>query len=206
MAGTTTCWAHNAIAEEFVTARSWWRSRRQVISLADWHKRRLIGSIGQFYHVIIKLWHATCYTHVLCDSVMCVDIKDIDEGSNVESTGKEGEQADSDYISRLIKIHTHDHVLVFTDGSVCSPGSAGLVGCGACAAVLFPTSQENCGLRIKTYAVGTGVSSEKCETEGILLGIEMAVQYTKVWKRQILKVLLKVFTSSVTVRGQLIYL
>ena len=111
---------------------------------------------------------------------MCVDIKDIDEGSNVESTGKEGEQADSDYISRLIKIHTHDHVLVFTDGSVCSPGSAGLVGCGACAAVLFPTSQENCGLRIKTYAVGTGVSSEKCETEGILLGIEMAVQYTKV--------------------------
>ena len=34
---------------------------------------------------------------------MCVDIKDIDEGSNVESTG-EGEQVDSDYIS-LSLIH-----------------------------------------------------------------------------------------------------
>jgi len=69
--------------------------------------------------------------------------------------------------------------LVFTDGSVCSPGSAGLVGCGACAAVLYPTSQENCGLWIKTHAVGTRVSSEKCETEGILLGIEMAIQHMK---------------------------
>ena len=38
---------------------------------------------------------------------MCVDIKDIDEGSNVESTG-EGEQVDSDYISRLIAVsYTH---------------------------------------------------------------------------------------------------
>ena len=35
---------------------------------------------------------------IQCDNVMCVDNKDIDEGSNVESTG-EGEQVDSDYIT-----------------------------------------------------------------------------------------------------------
>jgi len=112
------------------------------------------------------------------DNLMCVDIKDIDEGSNVESTG-EGEQVDSDYISRLIEVLTRDHVLVFTDGSVYSPGSAGSVGCGACAAVLFPASRENCGLQIKTQAVGTRVSSEKCEIEGLLLGMEMVIRYMK---------------------------
>jgi len=68
-------------------------------------------------------------------------IKDIDEGSNVESVG-EGEQVHGDYISRFIEVLTRDHVLIFADGSVYSPGSAGLVGCGACAAVLFPTSRE----------------------------------------------------------------
>ena len=50
---------------------------------------------------------------------------------------------------RLIEVLRRDHVLVFTDGSVYSPGSAGSVGCGACAAVLFPASRENCGLQIK---------------------------------------------------------
>jgi len=80
---------------------------------------------------------------------------------------------------RLIEVLTRDHILIFTDGSVYSLGSAGLVGCGACAAVLFPASQENCGLQIKTHAVGTRVSSEKCETEWVLLGMEMAIQYMK---------------------------
>jgi len=64
--------------------------------------------------------------------------------------------------------------LIFTDGLVYSQGSAGLVGYGACAAVLFPASQENCGLQIKTQAVATRVSNEKwCEIEAVLLGIEM---------------------------------
>jgi len=80
---------------------------------------------------------------------------------------------------RLIEVLTRDHILIFTDGSVYSLGSAGLVGCGACAAVLFPASQENCGLQIKTHAVGTRVSSEKCDTEWVLLGMEMAIQYMK---------------------------
>ena len=69
--------------------------------------------------------------------------------------------------------------MVSTDGSVYSPGSAGSVGCGACAAVLFPKMQENFGPQIEAHAVGTHVSSEQCEIEGILLGIVMAIKYTK---------------------------
>ena len=69
--------------------------------------------------------------------------------------------------------------MVFTDGSVYSPGSSGSVGCGACAAVLFPRRQENFESRIEAHAVGTSVSSEQCEIEGILLGMEIAIQYIK---------------------------
>ena len=80
---------------------------------------------------------------IQCNNVLCVDIRHVDKGRNIESTGEETEQVDSDYITKLIEVLTHDHVLVFTDGSVYSPGSASSVGCGACAAVLFPRIPEN---------------------------------------------------------------
>ena len=79
----------------------------------------------------------------------CVDISDIGEGCNVESTSEESEQVASDYTSRITEVLTHDRVLVFTDGSVYSPGSAGLVGCGACAAVVFSRVKEIMSLRLK---------------------------------------------------------
>ena len=74
--------------------------------------------------------------------MLCVDISDVAEGCNVESTSEESEQVVSDYTSRIIEVLTPDHVLVFTDGSVYSPGSASLVGCGACAAVVSQKSRE----------------------------------------------------------------
>ena len=80
---------------------------------------------------------------IQCDNVLRVDIRDIAEGRNIESKGGKTEQVDSDCITRIIEVLTHDHVLVFTDGSVYSPGSSDSVGCGACAAVLFPRRQEN---------------------------------------------------------------
>ena len=39
--------------------------------------------------------------------------------------------------------------------------------------------QKNFGPQIETHAVGTSVSSELSESEGILLGTEMAIQYIK---------------------------
>ena len=63
-------------------------------------------------------------------------------------------------------------VMIFSDGSVCG----GSVGCGACAAVLFPVSQTD-PVQIDTFAVGSRVSSLDCETEGVILGIKMAIKY-----------------------------
>jgi len=62
-AGTATCWADNAIAEEFVTTSrpSWWRSRRHITVLANGRERRLSG---QFHNMIIKLWHLAYYMHI----------------------------------------------------------------------------------------------------------------------------------------------
>jgi len=93
---------------------------------------------------------------IQCNNVCCVDTR---EG--------------------LEEVLTRDNVSVYTDGSVYSPDTAGLVGCGACAAVLFPKSAGNCEPQIKTQAVGTRVSSEQCEIEGVLLGMEMAIQHIK---------------------------
>jgi len=109
---------------------------------------------------------------IQCDNVLRVDIRDIAEGKNIDGTGGKTEQVDSDCIAKIIEVLTHDHVLVFTDGSVYSPGSSGSVGCGACAAVLFPRKQEHFEPQIEAHAVGTSVSSKQCEIEGILLGME----------------------------------
>ena len=48
--------------------------------------------------------------------MLCVDIRDVAEGCNVESTSEESEQVASDYISRIVDVLTNDHVLAFTDG------------------------------------------------------------------------------------------
>ena len=53
---------------------------------------------------------------IQCDNVLCDDIRDVAEGCNVASTSEESEQVASDYISRIIDVLTHDHVLAFTNG------------------------------------------------------------------------------------------
>jgi len=39
---------------------------------------------------------------IQCDNMLCVDIRDIAEGRNIESTGDKTEQVDSDYMTRII--------------------------------------------------------------------------------------------------------
>ena len=63
-------------------------------------------------------------------------------------------------------------VMIFTDGSVCG----GIVGSGACAAVLVPIS-DNQEVQVRTSAVGCKVSSFECEVEGIILGVNMAIEH-----------------------------
>jgi len=66
-------------------------------------------------------------------------------------------------------------IVIFTDGSVFS----GPVGCGACAAA-FPEVNDKNGFRVEVKSIGKRVSSERCEIEGIVLGIQMAIQlYTE---------------------------
>jgi len=62
--------------------------------------------------------------------------------------------------------------MIFSVGSVCG----GSVGCGACAAVLFPVSQTD-PVQIDTFAVGSRVSSFDCEIEGVILGIKMGIKF-----------------------------
>jgi len=71
---------------------------------------------------------------------------------------------------------SRQQVCVFTDGSVYN----GQIGCGVMhvlpSAVLLPGNKEGEDFAIKTRAVGVRVSSEQCEIEGIILGIEVASQ------------------------------
>ena len=62
--------------------------------------------------------------------------------------------------------------MIFSDGSVCG----GSVGCGACAAVLFPVSETD-PVQVDTFAVGSRVGSLECEIQGVILGITMAIKY-----------------------------
>jgi len=63
-------------------------------------------------------------------------------------------------------------VNVFTDGSVYN----GAVGFGTCAAVLFPTTDDKDKI-IQSRAVGKKVSCFCCEVEGIILGMQIIVDY-----------------------------
>ena len=96
-------------------------------------------------------------------------------------TGEKVEKANSnsdttlkyvETVDRFVKQQKGSSVLIFCDGSVCS----GVVGSGACAAVLYPLLDSQQTI-ISTKAVGKKVSSQQCEIEGIILGIEMAVNY-----------------------------
>ena len=75
-------------------------------------------------------------------------------------------------IIKFIQDHRDVSVLVFTDGSV----YGGPVGCGACAAVLFPLSDSANWLTL-TSPVGKRVNSVCCEIEEIILGMEVATTY-----------------------------
>ena len=61
-----------------------------------------------------------------------------------------------------------------SDGSVCN----GPVGYGACAAVLFP-NVNNGDTQIVKKPIGNLVCSEKCEMEGVILGLEMSAEYLR---------------------------
>ena len=52
----------------------------------------------------------------------------------------------------------------------------GPVGCGACSAVIFIPSEMPESF-VHTSAVGRLVNSTRCEVEGILLGIEVAIRF-----------------------------
>ena len=58
-----------------------------------------------------------------------------------------------------------------TDGSV----YGGIVGCGACAAVHCNNGSDD-DFSVMVKEVGSHVSSEKCEIEGIILGLEVVIR------------------------------
>ena len=64
--------------------------------------------------------------------------------------------------------------MFLSDGSVCN----GPVGYGACAVVLFP-NMNNGDTQIVTKPIRNMVCSEKCEMEGVILGLEMSVEYLR---------------------------
>ena len=66
------------------------------------------------------------------------------------------------------------HVCVYTDGSVYGQG----VGSGACSAVMYHPNL-NSDISYKSSPVGSMVSIDECEIDGIILGIDMIIQYHK---------------------------
>ena len=67
----------------------------------------------------------------------------------------------SEAVSLIMEHCVGFSVMIFSDGSVCG----GSVGCGACAAVLFPVSQVD-PVQVDTFAVGSRVGSLECEIQG----------------------------------------
>jgi len=93
--------------------------------------------------------------------------------SNVNNNGAESEM--SEFVkaaTKFIEQHQRSSVMVFTDGSVFDNP----VGCGACSAVLFPVSDSE-RVQIHAKPVGKRVTSVRCEVEGIIQGIEIALCY-----------------------------
>jgi len=63
------------------------------------------------------------------------------------------------------------YVCVYTDGSVHGTG----VGCGASSAVMYHVNPTE--ISYKSNPVGKMVSIDECEVDGIILGIDMIIQY-----------------------------
>jgi len=74
-------------------------------------------------------------------------------------------------VHSFIQCNNSKSVMVFTDGAVYK----GPVGCGACAAVLIPLLSDEEKYTI-SKAVGK-VFSLTCELEGIILGLEISLDY-----------------------------
>ena len=105
-------------------------------------------------------------------NIVATDIQDIVPDSIVKDS-QEDTCTKSQNIHRTIEKVRRESLTVFTDGSVIN----GPVGCGACSAVLLPLENDMDDPVIKTKAVGMKVTSDRCETEGILLGMELLIQY-----------------------------
>ena len=93
------------------------------------------------------------------DNIMVLDVN-VSCGSKVGSVQSQ----------KVIEKCQGFRVMIFTDGSVCG----GIVGSGACAAVLV-TISDNQEVQVRTSVVGCKVSSFECEVEGIILGVNMAI-------------------------------
>ena len=65
--------------------------------------------------------------------------------------------------------------MVYTDGLV----YRGAAGCGACSAILNPPSSISEEASHQTRAVGRTVCIDDCEIHGIVLGIDMAIDYIR---------------------------
>lgn len=74
-------------------------------------------------------------------------------------------------VQTFLKSHQGRSVVVFTDGSVIN----GPYGAGACASLLLPLKDEE--LITQSIAVGSHVQNVECELTGIILVMEMILQY-----------------------------
>ena len=102
----------------------------------------------------------------------CVKTEAVSRGDG-SSHSRSTSEIDKDLleVKAFVDRYQGNSVFVFTDGSV----YGGLVGCGACAAVINPLN--NAELQITAAeAVGTKVDSTTCELYGIVLGLQIAIQ------------------------------
>ena len=97
----------------------------------------------------------------------------VTQGSvNSQSKTKEEKDKDCAEVNTFFQLHSGKSVLIFTIGSVHSRS----VGCGACAAVLFPLSSDEDQITC-AEPVGKNVSAVMCEIYGIILALKLAVNY-----------------------------
>jgi len=99
----------------------------------------------------------------------------VTKADNISVINFSGNIDRQDAVNKIIEQCAGSRVTIYSDGSVCG----GSVGCGACAAVLFPAS-DNKLYQVETLAVGSKVSSYECEAEGVILGIRMALKYFEI--------------------------
>jgi len=84
---------------------------------------------------------------------------------NSQSKTKEEKDRDCAEVNTFVQLHSGKSLLIFTDGSVHN----GSVGCGACAAVLFPLSLNEDHIT-SVEPIGKNVSAVICEIYGIIGG------------------------------------